>query len=84
VPPLLIGAACVHHAYGAVDPEPFQPPLQDLEHPFGARPFAVELLALLADLTVLALLIACIGGALALESQDGHGTIVEAVVPCGS
>jgi signal transduction histidine kinase len=28
--------------------------------------------------------VSAIGGALALDSNDGRGTIVEAVVPCGS
>jgi signal transduction histidine kinase len=59
VPPVLLAAACVHHAYGAVDSEPFQPPLQYLARPFGPPPAAVEVASFIADLTLLALLIAC-------------------------
>jgi signal transduction histidine kinase len=59
VPWLLVATAFVHHAYGAVDSEPFRPPLQHLARPFGPPPFAIEIAALLADLTLLAMLIAC-------------------------
>jgi signal transduction histidine kinase len=58
VPAALIVTAFVHHAYGAVDSEPFQPPLEDLPRPFGPAPFSVELVSLLADLVLLGLLIA--------------------------
>src|SRR4051794_4189488 len=59
VPGALIVTAFVHHAYGAVDPAPFQPPLEHLARPFGPPPLAVQLAAFLADVTLLALLIAC-------------------------
>jgi signal transduction histidine kinase len=59
VPPLLIAAAFVHHAYGAFDPAPYATPLQDVPHPFGKPPFVFDLLGFVADLTVLAMLIAC-------------------------
>jgi signal transduction histidine kinase len=59
VPWLLVATAFVHHAYGAVDSEPFQPPLEHLARPFGPPPFAIEIAAFIADLTLLALLIAC-------------------------
>src|SRR3954470_7183727 len=59
VPGALIVTAFVHHAYGAVDPAPFQPPLEHLARPFGPPPLAVQIAAFLADVTLLALLIAC-------------------------
>src|SRR4051812_40112352 len=59
VAPLLVLTAAIHHAYGAVDDEPYAPPLQHLEHPWGPPPFAIELLSFLADLALLGLLIAC-------------------------
>jgi signal transduction histidine kinase len=59
VPGVLVAAACVHHAYGAVDPAPFRPPLEDLARPFGPPPFVVDLLSVIADVTLLVLLIAC-------------------------
>ena len=59
VPWVLVVAGLAHHAYGAVDPAPFQPPLEDLPHPFGAPPLAFELLGLVADVALLVLLIAC-------------------------
>jgi signal transduction histidine kinase len=59
VPGVLIAAGFVHHAYGAVDPAPFQPPLEDLPHPFGAPPPAFDLLSLLAEVALLVLVVAC-------------------------
>src|SRR3954447_12351208 len=59
VPPVLLAAAFVHHAYGAVDSEPFQPPLQHLARPFGPPPAAGEAASFVADVTLLALLMAC-------------------------
>jgi signal transduction histidine kinase len=59
VPPVLIAAALVHHAYGAFDPAPYAAPLQDVPHPFGHPPFVFELLGFIADLTLLTLLVAC-------------------------
>jgi signal transduction histidine kinase len=59
VPPVLIAAALVHHAYGAFDPAPYAAPLQDVPHPFGRPPFVFELIGFIADLTLLALLVAC-------------------------
>src|SRR5689334_16820663 len=56
--PLVVVTAAIHHAYGAVDDAPYAAPLQHLTHPWGPPPFAVELLAFLADLTLLGLLIA--------------------------
>src|SRR3954452_13089838 len=41
VPPALLAAAAIHHAYGAVDAAPYAAPLQDLPHRWGAPPFAV-------------------------------------------
>jgi signal transduction histidine kinase len=58
VPPLLIVTGLIHHAYGAVDSEPFAPPLEHLARPWGPPPFAIELVAFLADLTLLGLLVA--------------------------
>jgi signal transduction histidine kinase len=37
-----------------------------------------------SGLTGLSDRVAALGGALALDSAAGHGTVVEAVVPCGS
>src|SRR3954447_3560411 len=59
VPPVLLAPALVPHAYGAVDSEPFQPPLQHLARPFGPPPAAVEAASFVADVTLLALLMAC-------------------------
>src|SRR4051812_13032213 len=59
VPGAVVATAFVHHAYGAVDPDPFQPPLADLARPFGAPPLAIELAAFIADLVLLVLLVAC-------------------------
>jgi signal transduction histidine kinase len=56
---VLVAAAFVHHAYGAVDPAPFAAPLQHLAHPFGRPPLAVEAVATLAEPVLLGLLIAC-------------------------
>src|SRR4051794_15112817 len=53
VPPALLAAAAIHHAYGAVDAAPYAAPLQDLPHRWGAPPFAVQLVAFLADLAAL-------------------------------
>jgi signal transduction histidine kinase len=59
VPPLLLVAAGIHHAYGAVDDAPYAAPLQDVPHPWGPPPLAVEAVGFLADLTLLGLLMAC-------------------------
>src|SRR5690349_15665044 len=59
VPAVLVVAAFVHHAYGAVDTAPFRAPLQDLPHPFGPPPTAVSALASLGELALLVLVIAC-------------------------
>jgi signal transduction histidine kinase len=59
VPPLLLATALIHHAYGAVDPAPFPPPLQHMRHPFGVAPLALQLPAFVADLALFALLLAC-------------------------
>src|SRR6476660_5521903 len=59
VPTVLIAAAITHHAYGAVDPAPFRPPLENLPHAFGPPPAAFSGLAAVAELALLALLIAC-------------------------
>jgi signal transduction histidine kinase len=59
VPWVLVAAGFAHHAYGAVDPAPYQAPLEDLPHPFGAPPFVFDLLSLLADVALLVLLVAC-------------------------
>src|SRR3954453_5550248 len=59
VPGAVLCTAFVHHAYGAVDSDPFEPPLADLARPFGTPPFAIELAAVIADLVLLVLLVAC-------------------------
>jgi signal transduction histidine kinase len=59
VPPALIAAAFVHHAYGAVDPAPFAAPLEHVDHAFGPPPVAVEAVATIAELVLFALVIAC-------------------------
>ena len=57
-PALLIAAGFVHHAYGAVDPAPFAPPLEHLDHPFGPPPRAVDAVATAGELLLLAMLVA--------------------------
>ena len=64
VPWLLVGAAALHHAYGAVDPKSFRPPLDSLVRPFGQPPVAIEALAALADVLLVALLVACVAAPL--------------------
>jgi signal transduction histidine kinase len=59
VPWVLIGAAFVHHAYGAFDRAPYAAPLRFVPHPFARPPFAFDLLGTLADLALLVLLVAC-------------------------
>lgn len=59
VPALLIGSAIVVQAYGAVDPAPFRPPLKQVPRPFARPPAAFDVLYVIAELTVLALLVAC-------------------------
>src|SRR3954447_7806256 len=59
VPGAVVATAFIHPAYGAVDSDPFQPPLEHLARPFGAPPVALELVALVADLMLLVLLVAC-------------------------
>jgi signal transduction histidine kinase len=58
VPPLLIAAGFAHHAYGAVDPAPFAPPLEHLDHPFGPPPRAIDAVATLGEVVLLVTLIA--------------------------
>ena len=57
-PPAVVAAAALHHAFGAVDSAPYQHPLQHLHHAFGAAPYWLEPLSLLADIALLALLVA--------------------------
>ena len=57
-PLALVAAAFVHHAYGAVDPAR-KPAAAAPAHPFGPPPAVIEVLDVLAELTLLALLIAC-------------------------
>jgi signal transduction histidine kinase len=59
VPAVLLVAALVHHAYGAVDPAPFRAPLDDLPHPFGPPPAGVSALAALAELALFVSVIVC-------------------------
>src|SRR3954447_381514 len=56
---LLVAAAFVHHAYGAVDPAPFAAPLEGLDHPFGPPSLAIDVVATIAELVLLVGLIAC-------------------------
>jgi signal transduction histidine kinase len=58
VPPLLVACALAHHAYGAVDPEPYAAPLRHLRHAFAPPPLAVQAVAFALDLTLLGLLVA--------------------------
>jgi len=57
-PPAIVAAAAFHHSFGAVDSAPYQRPLQHLHHAFGAAPRWLELLSLLSDIALLALLVA--------------------------
>jgi signal transduction histidine kinase len=59
VPWGVVATAFAHHAYGAVDPDPFQPPLEHLARPFGPPPVVIQLMSVVADATLLTLLIAC-------------------------
>jgi signal transduction histidine kinase len=53
LPPVLVGAAAVHHAYGAVDPAPYRAPFEHLDHPFGSPPAAVSAVATLGEAALL-------------------------------
>jgi signal transduction histidine kinase len=55
VPALIVGAALVTHVTGAWASEPFVQPMQDLSRPWGASPWPVELLSLVANLGLVAL-----------------------------
>jgi len=57
-PPAIVAAAAGHHAFGAVDSAPYQHPLQHLHHAFGTAPRWLELMSLLGDIALLALLVA--------------------------
>ncbi len=59
LPPLLLLTSLAHHAYGAIDDEPYQAPLQHVPKAFGPPPLALELLSFAADVVLLACLIAC-------------------------
>ena len=59
VPAIAIVAALATQAYGAFDTAPFRPPLEDLDRPFGPPPLWVELLGLIAFVTLLTTTIAC-------------------------
>ena len=58
VPAIAIAAAIVTQAHGAFDSGPFRPPLEDLDRPFGPPPMWLELLGLVAFVTLLATAIA--------------------------
>jgi signal transduction histidine kinase len=59
VPGIAIAAAIVTHANGAFDSGPFRPPLEHLDRPFGPPPMWLELLGLVAFVTLLMTAIAC-------------------------
>jgi signal transduction histidine kinase len=59
VPGLAIGAAIVTQAHGAFDSGPFRPPLEHLAQPFGPPPIWLDLLGLIAFVTLLTTVIAC-------------------------
>ena len=59
LPPVLLLTSLAHHAYGAIDDEPYQPPLRHVPKAFGPPPLALELLSFVADVVLLACLIAC-------------------------
>jgi signal transduction histidine kinase len=69
VPVALVVTAAMHHAYGAVEPVPFQPPLEHLARPFGRPPFVVDLVSVIGDVTLMALLIAC-AASLVVRARD--------------
>ena len=54
-----IVAAIVTQAHGAFDSGPFRPPLEHLDRPFGPPPVWLELLGLVAFVSLLATVIAC-------------------------
>jgi signal transduction histidine kinase len=58
IPPALVLCTVAAQAYGAFDAGPYRPPLQHLEHPFGDRPLAVDVLGGLF-FPMLALFLAC-------------------------
>jgi signal transduction histidine kinase len=72
VAPALLVAAAIHHGYGAVDVAPYAAPLHDVPHRWGPPPFAVELAAFLADVTLLGLLIACAASLFARYRRSGE------------
>jgi signal transduction histidine kinase len=59
VPPALVVATAVGHAYEAFDTGPFRPPLPDLTHPFGPPPAWLEIIGLPAFVLFLGLVLAC-------------------------
>ena len=59
VPAIAIAAAIVTQVHGAFDSGPFRPPLEHLDRPFGPPPLWLELLGLVAFVTLLATAIAC-------------------------
>jgi signal transduction histidine kinase len=59
VPGIAIAAAIATQAHGAFDSGPFRAPLEHLERPFGPPPMWLELLGLVAFVTLLTTTIAC-------------------------
>jgi signal transduction histidine kinase len=61
VPLVLVASGAVRQAWGAVDPTPFRPPLEDLPRPFPGPPLVLDAAGFLALLAMLVLIVACAG-----------------------
>jgi signal transduction histidine kinase len=59
VPPTMIVAAAISHAWGLVDPVPFRPPLEGLIRPPARPPVWAEVISVVAFFGLIALLVAC-------------------------
>ena len=66
----LLLAGVVIQTHGAVQAAPLRPPLSDVRRPFGPAPTWLELLSMLAVITVLALMVAAVGS-LAVRHRRG-------------
>jgi signal transduction histidine kinase len=57
----LVAAALVYEAWAAFDVGPFRAPLERLPRPFGTPPLLLDVLGVAAELTLVGLLLACVG-----------------------
>jgi signal transduction histidine kinase len=58
---MLVAAALVYETWAAFDVGPFRAPLERLPRPFGPPPLALDLLGVAAELTLVGLILACLG-----------------------